>query len=246
MRPQVAVEWWARLRASLQALASPPGRLTRDWLDGKRVGYLPPVALFLYVNIAFFLIQSASGVSILSWPLDVHLRNDILGLAQPLFRATAGAGAASNAKYVAVFNALEVVHAKALVIVMIPLFAVPLMLLPAVRRTRFTGAIAFSAHYYTYALIMLSALFPLLSLALQGLAYAGIQNTEHGLDPTIDHIVSVVQAGLLGWYLARALQTLTKLPRWQRLLCSVALVTVSLGLLRLYHLLVFGTTLISV
>ena len=240
------MEWYARLRASLATLASPPGRLTQDWLAGRRVGFLLPLSLFLYVNIAFFLIQSASGVSILSWPLNVHLENDILGLAQRLFPSVAGESAATNEKYIAVFNALEVVHAKALVIVMIPLFAVPLMLLPAVRCTGFGGAIAFSAHYHTYALIMLSALFPLLSLALTGLALAGIHNDGHHLDPTIDHVVSVIQAGLLGWYLARALQTLTTMPRWQRLLCSVALVTVSWGVLRLYHLLVFATTVLSV
>lgn len=234
------------MRASLAALASPPGQLTADWLAGRRVGYLAPLSLFLYVNIAFFLVQSASRVSILSWPLPVHLEEDILALAHPLFNAVVGAGRASDPRYVAVFNAIEVVHAKALVIIMIPLFAVPLMALPAIRRTRFAGAMAFSAHYYTYALIMLCALFPLVSLTLQGLALAGVREDRALVDKLTDNIVTSIQACLLGWYLARALQTLTTLPRWQRVALSVAMVTLSFAVLRVYHLVVFAATLLSV
>ena len=63
----------ARLRASLRALASPPGQLTSNWIRGRRVGYLAPLALFLWINVAFFVIQSVSGLGILTWPLRVHL-----------------------------------------------------------------------------------------------------------------------------------------------------------------------------
>ena len=82
-----ARSWLSRLHRSLQALASPPGRLTREWLAGRRTPYLSPIALFLYTNVAFFIVQSASGVSILSWPLAVHLDNDVLGLVRPMFDA---------------------------------------------------------------------------------------------------------------------------------------------------------------
>ena len=36
-----------RARASLRALVSPPGRLSADWIRGRRVGYLAPLSLFL-------------------------------------------------------------------------------------------------------------------------------------------------------------------------------------------------------
>ena len=54
----------ARMAASLRALVSPPGRLAADWIRGRRVGYLAPLSLFLWINVAFFLIQSASGLGI--------------------------------------------------------------------------------------------------------------------------------------------------------------------------------------
>ncbi|MBS0320311.1 MAG: DUF3667 domain-containing protein, partial [Proteobacteria bacterium] len=144
----------ARLRASLAALASPPGRLTRDWIDGRRVGYVSPLSLFLYVNVAFFLIQSASHVSILAYPLAVHLDDNFLGLPARLFASLAPGNALADNAYVAVFNALETVNAKALVITMVPAFALPLAALPlcAGRGTRYGNALACSAHFFAYAL----------------------------------------------------------------------------------------------
>src|SRR5208282_2753155 len=116
-----------RLLASLRALASPPGRLTADWISGRRVGYLAPLSLFLWVNVAFFLVQSASGLGILAWPLRAHLSDDsIAWLTTRLFAQHRPDLAAPSAAYTDVFNVLESVHAKALVIAMVPAFAAAL------------------------------------------------------------------------------------------------------------------------
>jgi hypothetical protein len=236
------VAWLRRLHASLNALASPPGRLTRDWLAGRRVGYIAPMALFLYTNVAFFLVQSASGVSVLSWPLRIHLENNVLGIAKPLFDWYAGPNRMANARYVAVFDALEVVHAKALVLMMVPLFAAVMLLAPAVQRTRFARSFTFAAHYYTYALIALCALFPLVSVAITLLTRAGMRPT----DGEIDWWVSSIQALLLGWYLLWALRSLTPLPLWRRVLLAALLLGATVVILQAYHLVVFAFTLVSV
>ena len=49
-----------RLRATLRTLASPPGQLTVDWIRGKRVRYLAPLSLFLWINVAFRPLTGAS------------------------------------------------------------------------------------------------------------------------------------------------------------------------------------------
>src|SRR5262245_46008327 len=88
-----------RLQSSLRAPASPPGRLTGDWIRGRRVGYLAPVSLFLWINVAFFLVQSASGVGILTWPLRIHLSEDYTGwlAARLLAQHRTDAGASTGA-----------------------------------------------------------------------------------------------------------------------------------------------------
>lgn len=231
----------ARLRASLNALASPPGRLTRDWIEGRRVRYLAPVPLFLYTNVAFFLVQWASGVSILSWPLNIHLANDILGVPARLAAWYPGMNAIKNPQTVAVFNALEVVHAKALVIVMLPLFALPLLAVRIEGRRSFANAFAFSAHFFTFALIMLSAMFPLVSLSLRGLAAVGVRPSPSA----IDYSVGVLEVVFVAAYLARALDGLTAMRAWWRWLFATILLVLLFFVLSLYHVIVFATTLMS-
>jgi hypothetical protein len=236
-----ARSWLSRLHRSLQALASPPGRLTREWLAGRRTPYLSPIALFLYTNVAFFIVQSASGVSILSWPLAVHLDNDVLGLVRPMFDAYAGPNALRNPQYVAVFNALEVVHAKALVVMMVPMLAAAMLVAPSIQRTRFERSFAFAAHYYTFALIALCALFPIVGLTLGVLQHYGVRPAPD----TIDVVVTTIQSMIVGWYLLRALRTLTALPPGWRLATGVLLYAATALILRVYHLAVFAVTMLA-
>lgn len=46
----------SRLWQTLRALILRPGFLTREFLDGRRARYLPPVRLYLVLSVAFFLI----------------------------------------------------------------------------------------------------------------------------------------------------------------------------------------------
>jgi hypothetical protein len=48
----------SRLWRTLWALLARPGTLTREYLDGHRVRYLPPLRLYLVVSLAFFLLAA--------------------------------------------------------------------------------------------------------------------------------------------------------------------------------------------
>ena len=49
----------SRLWYTLKALLFKPGRLTRDFLNGRRARYLPPVRLYLVLSVVFFLVAGA-------------------------------------------------------------------------------------------------------------------------------------------------------------------------------------------
>lgn len=51
----------SRLWRTLGALLFKPGRLTAEFLAGRRARYLPPVRLYLVLSVVFFLIASAIG-----------------------------------------------------------------------------------------------------------------------------------------------------------------------------------------
>lgn len=61
----------SRLWRTLGALAWRPGFLTREFLDGRRVRYLPPVRLYLVLSVAFFLIAGILSRHLGSHPVQL-------------------------------------------------------------------------------------------------------------------------------------------------------------------------------
>ena len=230
------------MNASLRALASPPGHLTADWAHSRRVPYLPPLTLFLWTNVAFFIVQSASGVSVLSFPLRAHLRQDLFGplAARLLALYRPGMGDAEST-YQQVFDALESVHAKSLVILMVAAFALALRIVVLDRRIRFPECMSFALHLYTFALIWLCALFPAVAIGLRLFTWAGGHYTPAG----VDAVVSLLEVGVIGWYIAVALATVWNFARWRCLGSALLLITAMALLLRPYHFVVFAVTLFS-
>ena len=51
----------SRLWRTLATLLARPGRLTREWLAGRRADYLPPVRLYLVLSVVFFLTVAFSS-----------------------------------------------------------------------------------------------------------------------------------------------------------------------------------------
>ncbi len=232
-----------RLRSSLSTLASPPGRLTADWIHGVRVGYLAPLSLFLWTNVAFFFVQSASGLGILSWPLRSHLSDDsIAWITTRLFAQHRPYVAASTAAYEQVFNTLEAVHAKSLVIVMVPAFAIALSALLIDRRELFRNSLTFAMHFFAFALIWLCALFPALAIVSHFITPSGAPAPWHH---SMDLVVSSLEAAVLGWYLYVALNTVFGLSRPRRVLTVITLVAMLYVILKAYHVVVFVATLYS-
>ncbi|MGE5087528.1 MAG: zinc ribbon domain-containing protein [Candidatus Levyibacteriota bacterium] len=229
----------ARLLASLRALAAPPGRLTAEWLRGRQTPYLAPLTLFLWVNVAFFVVQSASGLSVLAWPLRAHLAQSHFGELDRMMLARFRPG--TTAGYPSVFDPLESVHAKSMVILMVPAFALLLQLLLRDRRIRFRDCNSFALNLYAYALIWLCALFPVAAIVIRILFLIG----AHVVPADADLAISALEAIGIGWYLAIALETVWNLPRW-RSLASTLLLVLAMGLLlQPYHFAVFVATMFA-
>jgi len=108
--------------------------------------------LFLWINVAFFVVQSLSGLGILTWPLRVHLSDDSFAwlTTRMLAQHRPDVAVASNHAYADMFDALEGVHAKSLVIVMVPAFAISLAALLFDRRAPFTHSLIFSTHFFAF------------------------------------------------------------------------------------------------
>jgi hypothetical protein len=52
--------WDGRLAITLRALVRRPGRLTREFLEGRRARYMSPLRLYLLASLAYFLLAAAA------------------------------------------------------------------------------------------------------------------------------------------------------------------------------------------
>jgi len=241
---QPAQTFLGRARASLYALLSPPGRLTTDWIRGRRVGYLAPLSLFLWINVVFFLIQSISGLGILTWPLRIHLSDDSISwLTTWLFAHRKPGVAVPAGGYADVFDALEAVHAKSLVIVMVPAFAIVMSVLTLDRHAPFRHVLTFATHFFAFTLLWLCALFPIAAIVLHLIALSGFIAVDHH---KMDLTITAIEAGGLAWYLYVALGTVFGLSRLRRTITVIVLIASLYVIRKAYHAVVFAVTLYSI
>jgi hypothetical protein len=52
------IDWDARIWRTLRPLAFSPGKLTQDYLRGRRASYTPPFRMYVILSVAFFLVAS--------------------------------------------------------------------------------------------------------------------------------------------------------------------------------------------
>lgn len=64
----------ARIWRTLPLLIGNPGRLTREWVEGKRTRYVSPLAIFLFtIFLMFFALSFGGGLAVESAPLDTRI-----------------------------------------------------------------------------------------------------------------------------------------------------------------------------
>lgn len=150
------------LPRTLKTLFAQPGRLTKDFMEGRRKPYLAPLQLFLIVNLLFFVVQSFVGLigsefDVLTSPLQVHLKysryKDLAGRLVDRKLATEGI---SYDKFELAFNHSVKVNAKSLIVVMVPVFAMGVALLNLKRRRFIVEHLVFSLHFFTAFMLFIA------------------------------------------------------------------------------------------
>lgn len=142
---------------TFRTLITRPGRLTSEYFAGRRKLYLKPLQLFLFCNIIFFFVQSYTRFNTLSTPLYVHLYQlPYSGLARQRVGKVLLSRGTPYKEYEARFNATIENQAKTLVVLMIPMFALLLMMLYWRPQRYFVEHLVFSIHFFSVFLLLLS------------------------------------------------------------------------------------------
>jgi hypothetical protein len=141
-----------RFLGSLGRLLFRPGRLDRDWLEGRRRRNLAPLSLFLIANIVYFFHPPLSDLNL---SLAEQLGQPHGGIARELVAARLEARAITFEDYALQYRAEATHLAKVLVILHAPLFALVLMGLHFRHRRYFVDHLAVSLHLCAFLLFVL-------------------------------------------------------------------------------------------
>lgn len=144
-----------RFLGSLGRLLFRPGRLDRDWLEGRRKRNLAPLSLFLIANVVYFFYPPLSDLNL---SLAEQLAQPHGALAQQLVSARLEARGIEFEEYALQYQAEATNLAKVLVILHTPLFALVLMGLHFRRGRYFVEHLAVSLHFWAFLLIAVMVL----------------------------------------------------------------------------------------
>jgi hypothetical protein len=184
-----------RLLRSFRALLLQPGELTLAYAEGRRIGYLGPLQLFLIANVLFYLAQAATHSNVFASTLDSHLQlQDWRPLARELVGLRLQALGTDLQQYAPRFDAAAVRNAKALVVLMVLPFALVLQAFFPRRGAGLVLRTVFALHLYSMLMVLFSA-----AVAIAGLeALAGGRGIH---SPAVDIVLSTLNLAACILYL---------------------------------------------
>jgi hypothetical protein len=209
-----------RFWLTLWTLVRHPGKLAREYFDGRGARYMRPLNLFLLLNLVFFVIQPHTGL--LQW----HLKGYLQGIpnaprivdqarrerAEDAERAREKQGAAPAPAALEPMDVFEVNFEstlqnlkKSMLLLAIPLFA---MFLTAIYGTkhRIAEHLIFSTHFYAFTVFALTALVPLcFQVAIRVLHLVRAPHSVFVALST-ENALTIALFVLFGWYLYLALR----------------------------------------
>jgi hypothetical protein len=152
---------------TLRLLFTAPGRLTADYLRGKRKPYIPPLQLFLIANLIFFLLHPLIGSNTLTTDLNTQLHYTWHHeTAEALVAPRLALRGLTVEAYAATFDPKAITLAKSLLILVVPVFSLAVMVFYWWQRRNLAAHLVFSLHFSSFWLLMLCVLLALTNLVI--------------------------------------------------------------------------------
>jgi thiamine biosynthesis protein ThiS len=189
----------SRIFRSFRLLFTRPGFLASEYVRGCRKPYLHPFQVFFVANLLYFFLQPVIGWTGLRTYLYVHVHMlPYSKLASRMVASRILAKGITLQQFSAAFDHTVDVHARTLVVMMVPLLALVLALVQWRKRRFFGEHLVLALHFIAF---WLAGIFILLlgssTIVLRWLAHRGIQFTNAELDAFSFPVMCAVQATYL-------------------------------------------------
>lgn len=143
---------------TLRSLLTRPGRLTTDYLQGKRKPYIPPLQLFLIANLIFFLLHPLIGSNTLTTDLNTQLHYTWHhATAESLVTPRLALRQVPVEAYAATFDPAATTLAKSLVILLVPVFSLAVLLVHGRPPRPYAVHLVYALHFGAFWLLLICA-----------------------------------------------------------------------------------------
>jgi len=206
---------------TLRTLLLHPGRLTTDYLRGRRKPYIAPLSLFLLANLTFFLLHPLIGSNTLTTDLNTHLHYTWhRGVAEAMVAPRLVRRGVSAETYAAAFDLMSVTQAKSLFVLVVPIFSLAVVMLYWRRRRNYAAHLVFATHFAAFWLLLICGVLALTNLVVRLLRYGHVF-------PSSDQVMGLVTAftlAIMAGYLFGAVRVaFTGQPVWASALKALLL-----------------------
>lgn len=158
----------SKVLRSVWLVTSKPGHLSSEYFRGRRVRYLKPLQLFLFLNVVYYFSITVFNATTFTTPLatQLHMNNYYPGYASRQVDRKLQRDHISYEALETKYNARTSVLSKTLVLLLIPIFALVFYALFFRHRKYFVEHLVVATHFWSFNLILLGVILPLVSIAL--------------------------------------------------------------------------------
>lgn len=158
-----------RFWISLKYLIVHPGRMTTEYLSGKRRKFISPVSLYLLANLIYFFFTPLTDYSL---PLhDQTQRQPYSGYASELVDQKLESDGMSFTEYEVIYNERTIRISKTLMILNVPLIAFFVYVISFRKRSYYYDSLIFSLHFFTAFLLSICTGFALANILYTGFEF---------------------------------------------------------------------------
>ena len=225
-----AIDADGRIVKTIRALAFRPGRLTVEYIKGRRRPYLGPAAVFIVMNVLFFFVQPLANLVTFNATLESQTNwYPYSAWAETKVEAHLEEAGVAREDYATRFDAASDNYARSLIFVQVPLFALCVALLQILRRRYFVEHLVYSTHFFAALLFFNVAM----SIVILVLWKAGVVSSFNFEIPFVLFIVAYLTLSLREVYA----------DGWPgAMLKGVLLAFLCITVIQLYRLILFFVT----
>jgi hypothetical protein len=235
----------SKLFRSIWLLLTKPGFLSSEYFRGRRVQYMKPLQLFVFLNVVYYFSLTLFVATTFTTPLATQLRmNDYYsGYAQRRVDQKLLREQTSYQDFEQKYNERTSVLSKTLIFLLIPVFAFLFFLLFFRKRKYFVEHVVVATHFWSFNLILLGVILPAISVLL--IRLLGGFHVSSAI-VTSDGPATVALQICIGLYLFAMLRRFYVASRWCCALSATVIAWSFFHLVWFYRFCLFELTLRSV